>query len=266
MFRFANENDRESLIKLWFDCFGDGEKFVSPFLDTFLEEDNVYVWDEEGKVVSVVYSLDCKIGENNASYFYAIATDENFRKRGLAKKEIEFLIDYKSQKGTKLFLLTPSNEKNRNYYNSLGFEDFFFCKKETFFKGEIKDNIEEEKDAEEIKNLREEVFGEFPFVSFPKKHIDFALRFSDKVFVKKEKGKTVAYALTDGKKITELCCKENKESFVSAILEKTGEESVEIYVPLNDDSCKISRGMVYCYDKEMLKNLSENTFLSLNLE
>ena len=103
MFRFANENDREDLIRLWADCFGDGEEFVSPFLDTFLEEDNVYVCEEEGRIVSVVYCLDCRINGYNSAYFYAIATDGNFRRRGLAKREIEFLIDYKSKKGAEIF-------------------------------------------------------------------------------------------------------------------------------------------------------------------
>lgn len=270
MFRFAEEKDRESLTKLWFDCFGDGEKYVSPFLDTFLEKDNVYIFESGGKAVSAVYSLDCEIGGHKSAYFYAIATDENFRRQGLAKKEIEFLIDYKMKKGTEIFLLTPSNEKNRNYYKTLGFEDFFFCTKEAFSKGKIKSQISEDFEASELLTLREKVFGENSFVSFPEKHFSFALRFSEKIFVEKENEKTVSYALTDGKKITELCSEKRKPEFVSAVLEKIGAERAEIYVPLgnktNSDSCKISRGMIYCFNKDLKENLSENIFLSLNLE
>lgn len=270
MFRFADKNDKEQLFSLWHSCFGDSEKYVLPFLDTFLEEDNVYICEENGKIVSVVYSLDCEIDGKKAQYFYAVATDEKFRRKGLAKKEIEFLIDYKTKKGTEIFLLTPSNEKNRSYYKTLGFEDFFFCEKKMFSKGEEKAEISEDFTMSELYNLREKVFSENSFVSFPEKHFSFAIDFSEKIFVLEKEEKIIAYALTDGKKITEICTGENEEIFVSSVLEKIGAESAEIYVPYRenavDDSCKISRGMVYCSNKYLKENLKKNTFLSLNLE
>ena len=270
MFRFADENDRKQLYSLWNSCFGDGEKYVYPFLDTFLEKDNVYVCEEEGKIVSVVYGLDCEIDGRKGQYFYAVATDENYRRQGLAKKEIEFLLDYKSKQGTEIFLLTPSSEKNRSYYKTLGFEDFFFCKRKAFSKVEEKAEISENYDEKDLYNLRKKVFSEFSFVSFPKKHFEFALKFSEKIFTWEKDGSPVAYALTDGKKITEICCEENEEVFVSAVLEKIGAENAEIYVYQGEnalcDSCKISRGMVYCSNKDLKEKLKPNTFLSLNLE
>lgn len=270
MFRFANENDRESLLMLWNSCFGDGEKYVYPFLDTFLKEDNVYIFEDVGKAVSAVYALDCKIGKYKGIYFYAVATDENYRRQGLAKKEIEFLIDYKTKKGTDVFLLTPSNEKNRSYYKTLGFEDFFYCGKKAFSKGDEKSRISEDFSADELFELREKGWEETEFVSFPKEHFSFALRFSERIFTEKEDGKITAYALVDGKKITELYAGENREKFVSAILEKIDAEQAEVYIPVTEkyksDSCKIPRGMIYCSNKDLTENLSENTFLSLNLE
>ena len=270
MFRFADENDRKQLYSLWNSCFGDGEKYVYPFLDTFLTKDNVYVCEKEGKIVSVVYSLDCEIDGRPAQYFYAVATDEKFRRHGLAKKEIEFLIDYKQKEGSEIFLLTPSNEKNRNYYKTLGFEDSFFCEKKLFSIGEEKAEITEAFQISELYDLRKKVFSESSFVSFPEKHFDFALRFSEKIFTWKTEGKTIAYALTDGKKITELCCEEKEEIFVSAVLYEIGAESAEIYVPLHRNtepySCKISRGMVYCPNKDLKEKLKGDAFLSLNLE
>ncbi len=270
MFRFADEKDKKSLAELWLECFGDGEEFVMPFLDTFMKSDNVYIFENDGKAVSAVYALDCKIGTHNALYFYAVATQEHFRRRGLAKKEIEFLIESGIKKGTEIFLLTASSEKNRKYYESLGFRDFFFCKKEEFEMSEEKCEISESFNSYELSELRNEVFSKNGFVSFPQNHIDFALKFSDRVFTEKENGKTVSYAMTNGKKITELCSKNDEKNFASAVLEKIGEKSASVYMPLcgneKADSCKISRGMIYCSDKELIKTLGENTFLSLNLE
>ncbi len=270
MFRFADKNDKEQLYSLWHNCFGDSEKYVLPFLDTFLGKDNVYVCENDGKIVSVVYGLDCEIDEKKAQYFYAVATDENCRRQGLAKKEIEFLIDYKNKQGTEIFLLTPSNEKNRSYYKTLGFEDFFFCQKKLFSKGKEKAEISEEIRTSEMYNLREKVFSKESFVSFPEKHFSFALMFSERIFTWKKEDRIVGYALTDGEKITELCCEENEEIFVSSVLEKIGGESAEIYVHHGEnaehDSCKISRGMLYCSNKDLKEKLKENTFLSLNLE
>lgn len=270
MFRFANENDREALFQLWKDCFGDGEKYVYPFFDTFLKDDNVYIFEDNGKAVSAVYALDCKIGEKKGIYFYAVATDENHRRQGLARKEIEFLIDYKTKKGAEVFLLTPSNEKNRSYYKTMGFEDFFFCERKLFSKGDEKSVISEDVSIDELFELREKGWKNVSFVSFPKEHFSFAVKFSERIFAEKENGKITAYALTDGKNITELCAEKDREKFVSAVLEKLDVEQTEIYVPVTDkykpDGCKIPRGMIYCSNKDLAINMGENTFLSLNLE
>lgn len=270
MFRFAEKKDKKSLSELWCKCFGDGEDFVMPFFDAFFKDDNVCIFENDGKAVSAVYALDCKIGFHDATYFYAVATDESFRRRGLAKKEIEILIENGVNKGKEIFLLTASSEKNRRYYESLGFRDFFFCKEQKFELSDGKSQISESFDSKELLELRNEVFSKNGFVSFPQNHIDFALKLSDGVFTEKENGKTVSYAIINGKKITELCSKNSEESFASAVLEKIGEKSASVYMPLREDetngSCKISRGMIYCFDEELKKSLGENVFLSLNLE
>ncbi len=270
MFRFANENDRQSLFELWNSCFGDDEAYVFPFLNCFLVNDNAYIYEDKGRIVSAVYALDCEIKGHKAVYFYAVATDENYRKQGLARHEMEFLIDYKTEKGAEIFLLTPSNEKNRNYYAKLGFCDFFYCEKRTFEKRQETRELTDEYSFAELFSLREKVFGERNFVSFPKKHFDFALMFSEKIFAEKEDGKCVSYALVNGKNITELCCEKDADAFAAAVLEKIGEEKAEVYIPIDEntehDSCKIPRGMVYCSNKDLKETLSENTFFSLNLE
>ncbi|MBQ7956978.1 MAG: GNAT family N-acetyltransferase [Clostridia bacterium] len=270
MFRFAKESDRKDLIKLWYDCFGDGEKFVSAFLDCFLKEDTAYVCEESGKVVSVVYALDCMIGHKKCCYFYAIATDSHFRRRGLARQEIEFLIDYKTKQGAEIFLLTASNEKNNAYYKHLGFEDAFYCTEKVVEKTDKTVEISEKYTVDEIYSLRTEVFSGEKFVSFPKEHIGFALKFSDKVFVHRENGEITAYAMVDNKKIIEFCAEKDAEKFLSAVLLKIGTEKVSVYLSgkedIYDSSCKISRGMVYCSNEILKREMGENVFLSLNLE
>lgn len=267
MFRFAKMSDRKNLTELWYDCFGDGEKYVLPFLDNFLKEDTAFVCEEAGRVVSVVYALDCMIGNRKACYFYAIATDSHFRRRGLARKEIEFLIDYKSKKGAEIFLLTASNEKNNAYYKHLGFEDSFYCQMKTFYKTDEKVEISENYTCEEIYSLRKKLFSGDGYVSFPEKHIDFALNFTQRVFVYRENGNLVGYAMVDGKKFTEVCCEKNADEFVSAILSEIEAEKADIYLPLsNYEGCKISRGMVYYTDKNSDNKSCESVFLSLNLE
>lgn len=269
MFRFANEIDREKLYKLWNSCFGDGEEYVYPFLDVFLKEDNVYIFEEAGEIQSAVYSLDCEIDGKKSAYFYAVATDENYRRQGLAKKEIEFLIDYKSQKGYEIFLLTASSEKNRNYYYELGFRDAFFCEKKKIIAKETGTKVKEEYDENELFELRKNVFKNNA-VSFNKEHFNFALSFSDKVFTQKEGEKTVSYALYDDGKIIEAVSEKDTESFISQILLNEGKKEAEIYLPNCNFTltsyCNISRGMVYCSNKEKLEEELKNVFLSLNLE
>lgn len=267
MFRFAREDDRKDLIKLWYDCFGDSEKYVSAFLDIFLKDDTAYVCEEAGRVVSAVYALDCFIGDRKACYFYAVATDNHFRRRGLARKEIEFLIDYKSKKGAEYFLLTASSEKNNAYYKHLGFEDGFYCDKRTFIRQDSDIEITTDYKKEEIISLRKQVFGGEMFVSFPDGHISFALDMSEKVFVWRENDEISAYALVDGKHIIEVCCKKDTDLFVSAVLNEISAEKADVYMPLDGcKSCKISRGMIYYSNKKLKRKSDENIFLSLNLE
>lgn len=270
MFRFAEYDDRDGLFRLWQSCFGDGEDYVYPFLDRFMKEDNVCVCEADGKIVSAVYALDCEIKGHKAIYFYAVATDESYRKQGLARKEMEFLIDYKTQHGAEIFLLTPSNEKNRSYYKKLGFSDFFYCEKKTFYRHEKNISIVTDGKSDALFETRERVFGKEDFVSFPREHFEFACGFSDHSFYEKKGDGCVSYALVSGNTITELCCDGDKDAFVSAVLEKIGQEKAEIYIPAAEntehDSCKIPRGMLYCSNKDLKKKLSENTFLSLNLE
>lgn len=270
MFRFATPDDREGLFYLWNSCFGDGKDFVFPFLDSFMDSDNIYVCEKDGKIVSAVYALDCSIGKHKGVYFYAVATDENYRRQGLAEEEIRFLIDYKEKNGAEVFLLTPSNEKNRNYYSKLGFSDFFYCEKKEYLRLENKTSVTLTASTEKLLEARERIFGKDSFVSFPLNHLRFAVSFSDKVLAREENGKIISYAIITGKDIAEVCCEKEEEIFMSAVLDFLGREKAEVYVPAKgnkaDGSCKIPRGMVYCSNKELRLKLSEETFLSLNLE
>lgn len=270
MFRFAIWEDKESLIRLWVSCFGDSRDFVFHFLNSFMSNDNIYVCEKDGKIVSAVYALDCSINGRNGIYFYAVATDENYRRQGLAGEEIRFLIDYKTEKGAEFFLLTPSNEKNREYYSKLGFSDFFYCRKKAYHLLEKKVPVTWAPRADKIIEIRERIFGKDRIVSFPINHIQFAMKFADWSFARLKDGRVVSYAILSGRNIVELCCEEEDELFVSAILRYLGEKKTEVYVPIDenvpDDSCKIPRGMIYCSNKDLTENLSENTFLSLNLE
>ncbi len=270
MFRFATWDDREGLFTLWNSCFGDSRDFVFHFLRRFMSADNVYICEKDGKIVSAVYALNCSIGEHKGVYFYAVATDENYRRQGLAAEEIRFLIDYKEKMGAEVFLLTPSNEKNRNYYSKLGFSDFFYCEKKEYHRLVKKTPVTLSGGTDRLLEARERIFGKGSFVSFPRDHFQFALKFADWVFAREEDGKIISYAILMGRNIAELCCEEDDDLFVSAVLEFLGKEKTEVYVPVGRnevaDSCKIPRGMIYCSNKDLRLNLREDTFLSLNLE
>ncbi len=262
MFRFANENDRKKLYNLWHSCFGDKEGFVYPFFDVFLKEDNVYVFEDEDKIASAVYALDCKIGDEKGVYFYAVATDENYRRQGLARAEIEFLIDYKKKAGCEVFLLTASNEKNNEYYKKLGFQDSFFCRKEKIFAVENDVKLTKSFDRKALYKLREEAAIKNNFVSFPEEHFNFALDFCQHIFVEKKGGKAVSYALIDNGQIIEAVSVCDTEKFVSCVLKDIGKSECEIYLPAETSCCNISRGMVYCFNDKKYDKI----FLSLNLE
>ncbi|MBR5273410.1 MAG: GNAT family N-acetyltransferase [Clostridia bacterium] len=125
MIKFATEADKNKIIALWIEIFGDSRESVEQFLQYFPCEQALgyYV---DGELVSFMFlpQLKIKYGdkEYKTNYVYALCTDPNFRSRGYANAIIKFSAQYSEQSGIDYTLIRPSGESLFDYYSAFGFE------------------------------------------------------------------------------------------------------------------------------------------------
>ena len=79
--------DRAALIELWSGIFGDKEEYISYFLDNLPAFGVGAVGECDGRAVSMAYAVTgLSYMGKSVGYIYAVATDENYRGRGLGEK------------------------------------------------------------------------------------------------------------------------------------------------------------------------------------
>lgn len=119
---FADPNrDEEQIQKIWQTCFGDGEEFISFYIEHRMTEENMLVIYEDGKIVSMASFLPVEYERRGeyipAKYVYGVATLPEYRGRGFARKILEFAM----QKYQMPMVLASAEESLVSYYESLGF-------------------------------------------------------------------------------------------------------------------------------------------------
>ncbi len=122
---FCPENlNRDEVVELWVDSFGDTKEYVEFFLDNCPN----YVCIEylvDNKPVSMLFLLDGKLSGSYCKYLYAACTHNDFRCKGIMEELIGFTKEYcKTLKCSSIFLV-PANEKLYSYYGKFGFISSF---------------------------------------------------------------------------------------------------------------------------------------------
>ena len=125
MIRFATEADKNRIIDLWTEIFGDSREAVMQFLDYFPCEWALGYYADDA-LVSFMFLLPIEInrcGEKvKANYVYALCTDPQYRSKGYANSLIKYSMDYSAENDIGYTLIRPSSESLFDYYSTLGFE------------------------------------------------------------------------------------------------------------------------------------------------
>ena len=94
MIRLSQTKDIPDLITLWNEAFGDSEEDIRFFLDRKYIPENTVVYDDNGKIASVLFLLsgDMRIsGKDYPSYYlYAAATLQSHRGKGIMGQMLEY--------------------------------------------------------------------------------------------------------------------------------------------------------------------------------
>ena len=129
--------DREQIISLWSEIFGDSREDIEFFLDN-CKNKRCLGYFEKGVLVSMLFLIDCRYGAYNGQYLYAVCTDENYRKRGIASKLIA-----EAKRNMKDFLwLIPAKDHLFAFYGKYGFETKLYSQGTFENKIEFNENME----------------------------------------------------------------------------------------------------------------------------
>ena len=107
-------NNREHIIPLWAEAFGDSREDIEFFIDNAADA-KCLMYYLDGEPASMMYLVKCTVNGDELSYVYAACTAEKFKNRGL----MSALIDYCIDSGIKVCLI-PANDSLIDYYSKRG--------------------------------------------------------------------------------------------------------------------------------------------------
>lgn len=113
------------MMKLWKDIFHDTDAYISLVFDNYFNPDLIEYVEENGRIVSallcVPYEFGCGKEKLKGLYLCGLATDEEFRNRGIMNELIERINNSAKDKGFSFTFLIPSSDALINYYSVRGY-------------------------------------------------------------------------------------------------------------------------------------------------
>ena len=119
--------------------------------------------EKDGRIVSMLFALPCKISGKKAKYIFAVTTPEEFRGNGYAKE----LIDRTKKQDDSILILRPVNGGLIEFYKNMGFAPFTASNTN----GEI--SVEPLAEYKELAEENKEDSGEFTAMYYVDKEYDF---------------------------------------------------------------------------------------------
>lgn len=108
---------------LWQRVFGDSREFIDIFLTDVLQPENLFCREAEGRVVSMAFVVELQTDYGPTGYLYAVATDAEWRGRGLAQEVVGEALDAMRRRGYRAAMLIPSHPALKDFYAPFGFVD-----------------------------------------------------------------------------------------------------------------------------------------------
>ena len=193
MIRFFEEKDKNAVIGLWQEAFGEAEKEILPFLE-FINK-NMLLMAENGKIISMLSLLKVKIGDINGRYVYAVATDKRFRGRGYASELLQYAKQLIKENNEEFLVILPQSESLYDFYAKSGFTPLRCAKRISRRIGSASGLKVEKLTPESYFELKKTYFSGEKYVEFDIKTLDFMKKAYGGEFLKAEMdGKTAGLA------------------------------------------------------------------------
>ncbi len=128
--------DRENIILLWKEAFGDDDSYINGFLDVVQYEGRFFgLYGDSDELVCMLFLLDMPLktqeGSLKSAYMYACATRIDCRGKGLFKQLYANAKQALRKEEYDCVFCVPANEGLFEFYKKLGF-DKAFCRRKIY--------------------------------------------------------------------------------------------------------------------------------------
>lgn len=241
--RKLEKQEHGTTRKLWEEIFKeDTKEFLDYYYSVKTLENEIYVIEEDNRIVSMLHlnPYQMRVGNEifKAHYIVAVATDEQYRKRGYMAKLLNYTMQIMQERGEPFTFLMPAAEA---IYKPFGFE-FVYEQKRGPVTGKVYEEsgiafvMAEKEDCQAIADFANEYLKEYDVVtwrdaSYYKTLLAEQASENGGILLAKEGEKIVGvFCFARGNRIEirePLCSK--KEILQNAIYHLTGNETQEIF-------------------------------------
>ena len=109
------------LRRLWQEAFWDPDAFLDGFFSVGFDRNRHHFIAENGIPVSALYWFDCELEGQKLAYIYAVATDQNHRGKGLARRLMTETHAILKNQGYAGAILVPGGQDLFAMYEKLGY-------------------------------------------------------------------------------------------------------------------------------------------------
>ena len=122
--KHPTQADIPGLRSLWLQAFGDTDAFLDSFFSTAFSPDRCLCISADGTIAAALYWFDCSCRGKKMAYLYAVATDEDYRGRGLCHALMEHAHSLLQKSGYAGVILVPGGESLFRFYGNMGYITF----------------------------------------------------------------------------------------------------------------------------------------------
>ena len=115
MIKFCD--DVNDILSLWNAVFGDSEEEIMFFINN-AESAECLAYYESGRIVSMLFLVDCFINGKKGKYIYAACTDKNYEGRGYMTE----ILNHSKKSGYNYLCLIPASDSLVEFYRKRGFD------------------------------------------------------------------------------------------------------------------------------------------------
>ncbi len=256
--------DRQKIIPLWMDAFGDDEEYINTFLDVAQREGKYFgAYDEKGELLSMLFLLDLPIKlereSTKCAYMYACATRKDCRGKGFFRQLYENAKQALEKEEYDCVFCVPASDKLFDFYKKIGFEKQLYRRRISAKNDGKPCNLSfETKTHEQAYEIYKNSISENLYCPIKSREVfELSLMAAEADFYSFKDG----YLIYDGEKINELVCCKSEENILLQAARFFGKDLCAYTLPKENEREKYA---ALCVLSE--KNISDNTYANLLMD